>query len=186
MDKCVHAIIDPGTGQVYYVDKPNVTLTVLNDSQLKEIKSQTNKKEFFERQPEYDLYYYIENTSVVTSTRDNASIDGSRYNVANYFGDKTLAEQVNLQQLFFRGLLRYAYLNDLVDDHIWDGYASHYFISCENLNKEDPLSCFTVGRTCHHKLPGVVYFKSERDASKAVDHFAEPFLKMHPDFKECF
>ena len=184
MDKYVHAIINTDTGQVSYINNWNREITALNAEQLQALKARTCfSKEAFEKCPEDASYYYIDDTFGVRNTNEVANV---RYLSANYFGDKTLAEQVNLQQLFFRGLLRYAYLNDLADDHIWDGYASHYFISCENLNKADPLSCFTVGRTCNHRLPGIVYFKSEKDASKAVDRFAEPFLKMHPDFKECF
>lgn len=185
MDKYIHAIIDPGTGQVYYVNKVNKQMTCLNAEQLKELNAKTDKKESFKRILGDD-YYYIDDMSSVMTIHDYTSIDEARYEKANYFKDKTLAEQINLQQLFYRKLLRYAYMTDLVDDKIWDGYTSHYFISCENLNKEDPLSCFTVGRTCNHRLPGVVYFKSEQDAAKAVEQFAEPFLKRYPDFKECF
>lgn len=185
MSKYIHAIVDPGTGQVYYVDKPNKQMTCLSDEQLREIRSQINKSEFFERQSKGD-YYYIDDMSSVAATCDSSSVDDTRYKRANYFRDKTLAEQINLQQLFYRRLLRYAHMTDLIDDNIWDGYTSHYFISCENLNKEGPTSCFTVGRTCIHKLSGVVYFKSEKATTTAITYCAEPFLREHPEFTECF
>lgn len=38
MSKYIHAIVDPGTGQVYYVDKPGKQMTCLSAEQLREIK----------------------------------------------------------------------------------------------------------------------------------------------------
>lgn len=99
------------------------------------------------------------------------------FDYANYWNDKAFAKHVALNQLFYRKLLQYAYLNDLVDDKPWDGETEHIFIA------QHVAGRFMTSYTWNGKMPCTVYFKSEAAANKAIENVVEPFMVEHPDFR---
>lgn len=124
-----------------------------------------------------DRYYYIEETGEICMYYDSQdSLDKMLYNNTNYFNDKDFAEQVNLHQLLYRKLLKFAYDNGFEDKAEWDGCNKHWCI-CKNFldNSYDAFD-FTVLKF------EWVCFSSKEGAVRAIKEVVEPFMKEHPDF----
>lgn len=112
---------------------------------------------------------------------DHDLFDNNMYDkIANYFNNKDFATHVALNQLLYRKLLQYAYVNDLVDDKPWDGSTPHAFIA------QYITGYFLSGYTWTNKSPCTVYFKSGVAANRAIKDVVEPFVQEHPDFKVIY
>lgn len=132
----------------------------------------------FNRCNENEIYYYIDIFGDVHATRElNRSEDVVRYNNANYFTNKEVAEQVALHQLLYRKLLKYSYDNGAVDE-AWDGGTEHYWVS-----REEDCNEYWCDTSLYKKNFGEVYFSSSDVAQQAIKDVIEPFLKKHPNFK---
>lgn len=122
-------------------------------------------------------YYYIDSLSNITVMRDDSqAFDQCYVDTANYFNEREFAQKVNLQQLLYRKLLKYAYDTGTIDDQPWDGKAVHYTI-----NYSDEVG-FSVGEWVMTWRPGTVYFKTRQAARNAIRDVMEPFMKDHPEF----
>lgn len=109
---------------------------------------------------------------------DHDLFDNEMYDdIANYFNNKDFAKHVALNQLLYRKLLQYAYVNDLVDNKPWDGSTPHAFIA------RYISGHFGSSYTWTNKSPCIVYFNSEAATNMAIKDVVEPFMTEHPDFK---
>lgn len=103
-------------------------------------------------------------------------IDDSYYECANYFNDKSFAQQVALHQLLCRKLLKFAYDNECEDTEEWDGSNTHWTVRYNgNLDK------FFAYSQERYKARDI-YFSSEEDTERAIHEVVEPFVKKHPEF----
>lgn len=124
-----------------------------------------------------DKYYYIEETGRICMYYDSQDpLDKKLYNNTNYFNDNDFAEQVNLHQLLYRKLLKFAYDNEREDTAKWDGQHAHWTIRYDNYRNEF-CSYYQNGYKAHD-----VYFSSKDGAVRAIKEVVEPFMKEHPDF----
>lgn len=149
----------------------------LTNEQMKALGIAPDTKNPCARVERGNRYYYINGLSTIsTMSEDGLSYDQRFVDVANYFNEYEFAQKVNLQQLLYRKLLKYAYDTGTIDDQPWDGKAVHYTI-----NYSDEVG-FSVGEWVMTWRPGTVYFKTRQTARNAIRDVMEPFIKDHPEF----
>ena len=148
----------------------------LTEEQLKALGIVT-KKNPFERVAKSEPYYYIDAFDCIQTCADNGEdVDNASFEVSNYFNDKATAQQVQLHQLLYRKLLKFAYDNEAEDREEWNGENAHWCIRYNGNRKKFDSYCQNG-----YKAQGV-YFSSEDAAKHAIEEVVEPFMKEHPDF----
>lgn len=149
----------------------------LTDEQLKQLGINVEKENPFGRKIG-EAYFYIQaNGTTIHETDGNTSFDRVMYNQANYFKNREIAQQVALQQLLYRKLLKYAYENDAIVTDWTDLNSQKYFIS-KSMNKDE----FYVDWNHMVKHGCEVYFTDKKVAQKAIEDVILPFMKEHPEF----
>lgn len=95
----------------------------------------------------------------------------------NAFYDRNCAQQVALQQLLYRKLLKYAYENDAFADDWTDLNSVKYLIS-KHTGSNKIVIDFNYGI----KHSNVVYFTDKKVAEQAIEDVILPFMVEHPEF----
>lgn len=135
------------------------------------------RKNPFERVSKNESYYNISDKAhVACYTEAEDEVDQGLYNAVNYFNNEQFANQVALQQLLYRKLLKFAYDNGCEDTKEWDGNNIHWTIGYA----VDYDSFFMYSKALH-KTQGV-YFSSKEGTQRAIKEVVEPFTKEHPEF----
>lgn len=135
------------------------------------------RKNPFERFGNGGSYHYINEMNAVSYYFDsNDRTDLELYKSVNYFNDEQFANQVALQQLLYRKLLKFAYDNGCEDTKEWDGNNIHWTIGYS----VDYKTFFMYSKALH-KTQGV-YFSSKEGTQRAIKEVVEPFMKEHPEF----
>lgn len=148
----------------------------LTDEQVIALWIKTRKNPF-ERLAKYSSYYRVTDANQVDDYVETFdSTDNRLYDVANYFNDKTFANQVALHQLLYRKLLKFAYDNECEDTAEWNGDNEHWCFEYLYGTK-----CFSVYPHYSGKSQ-IVYFSSKEAAEQAIREVVEPFMKEHPEF----
>lgn len=141
------------------------------------IKVETKRKNPFKDVDRFEDYYFVDrNNEVHASMKTDSSVDNQMYTSANYFNDKTFAEQVSLHQLLYRKLLKFAYDNGCEDTAEWGEEFNHYTIYYDHRRHH-----FMVDVNCEGQNAGV-YFSTKEGAERSIKEVVEPFMKEHPDF----
>lgn len=124
-----------------------------------------------------DKYYYIEETGRICMYYDSQDpLDKKLYNNTNYFNDNDFAEQVNLHQLLYRRLLKFAYDNECEDTAEWNEINAHWCIYMDTRSNRWDVTYYVSMKFYD------VYFSSEKGAKRAIEEVVEPFMKEHPEF----
>lgn len=148
----------------------------LTEEQLKALGIVT-KKNPFERIVKAEPYYYIDAFDCIQTCADNGEdVDNASFEVSNYFNDKATAQQVQLHQLLYRKLLKFAYDYGCEDTQEWNGVNLHWCIYYDNNRNTFGAECYNVIQHSH------IYFSTREGASRAIKEVVEPFMKEHPDF----
>ena len=153
----------------------------LTEEQLKQlgINVEVNKETPFTRHSG-ELYWYISPINVITGQRDcNDNFDNALSDNINYFNDSKFAQQVALQQLLYRKLLKYAYTHDAFVDDWTDLNSKKYLI----LQSKDNNNIFYVDWNHRIKHGCSIYFTNNRVAEQAIEDVIKPFMEEHPEFE---
>lgn len=165
----------------------------LTDEQVKALGIE--RKNPFERLTKYSSYYRVTDANQVddyVETFDGT--DNRLYDVANYFNDKSFANQVALHQLLYRKLSKFAYDNECEDTAEWNGISKPtYDNTCDNTAEWSRKNQHYSVRYsyedgdfvmfCQYDDKGQdVYFPSKSDAERAINEVIKPFMKEHPEF----
>lgn len=151
----------------------------LTEKQLKQlgINVEVNKETPFARHSD-EVYWSINAMNGVAGLHDcNSDFDNTMYDNVNYFNDYKFAEQVALQQLLYRKLLKYAYENDAIVKDWTDPNSKKYFIS-----KSTDTNTFYADWNLTVKHGCDVYFTSNEVTERAIEYLVIPFMKEHPEF----
>lgn len=117
-------------------------------------------------------YYFINNyANINEDSRD----DDLLLNTVNYFNDKAFANQVALNQLLYRKLLKFSYDNRF-EDTVWNNKNNHWYIYYNYV-----ADCFDCQCNDSFKSQSV-YFSSQGAANRAICEVVMPFVKEHPEF----
>lgn len=151
----------------------------LTEKQLKALGIKV-KKNPFAKVGKMERYMFIDaDGSVTSATGDGIGFGNKLYSVTNYFNDEYFANQIALQQLLYRKLLKFAY--DNYDNECegmaeWNGENCHWSIDYVCTTKDFIVSA-------HYDCKSQdVYFSSDEVASRAIKEVVEPFIKEHPEF----
>lgn len=149
----------------------------LTEEQLKQlgINAEEKKETPFAR---HSNYWSISASGSVEGLYDyNSDFDNAIYDNVNYFNDYKFAQQVDLHQLLYRKLLKYAYENDAFADDWSDLNSVKYLIS-----KHTRSNKIVVDFTYQLKHSNVVYFTNNEVAEQAIEDVILPFMVKHPEF----
>ena len=81
----------------------------ISEEEYKKLHSSEEKKTGYERVPESDIYFYAHSGGYVgTASEDYCNIDNEYYELANYYSDKTVAENNARADKLMRQLRRFS------------------------------------------------------------------------------
>ena len=150
----------------------------LTDEQLKKLGIKVEKETPFPKRINNGLYYYITARGIIESeTEEGNCIDTGLYNNANYFNDKSFAQQVAWHEELNRRLLKYAYNHKTIVDDWSDPNSNKYFITKNTVDNKFYVS---LNNVLKHSC--VIYFTSGKAAEQAIEDVVKPFMKEHPEF----
>lgn len=137
----------------------------------------------YERVNEHEKYFSVEDigSSVYTNFEHNAEIDKDVYANANYYSDKTVAENNARADKLMRQLRRFAVEhNDCELD--WDNYNQiKYCIDYDYYRKR----C-TVLDTLWHRYFGQISFSSDKIAEQAIKEFKDELVWYFTEYCDHF
>lgn len=137
------------------------------------------KKTGHERSKNRSTYYYIDYAGQVTSDCDcKTDADNDCYEIANYYSDKTVAENNARADLLMRKLRRFS-LKRQKDGVSWDNRYAKYCILFDHLKRK--LFVMAVSYT---QSFGQVYFETLVDAEDAIKEFETELLWYFKEYKD--
>lgn len=152
----------------------------ISEEEYKKLQPSEEKKTGYERVPESDIYFYANSRGYVeTGTEDYCSIDNEYYESANYYSDKTVAENNARANTLMHQLRRFAV------EHREDG------VKLNNVNTEKHYICYDYESnelestyTFVARVFGVIYFDSEETAQAAIDEFYDELIWYFREYKD--
>jgi hypothetical protein len=160
--------------------------TEVSEEELKEIldAEKKTKKTGYERVETGEKYYIINLLKEVTSFTDSEFLEfysGERFEVANYFNDKKLAENIARAEILKYKLRRYAALNGgLPSKDDWnDCEIFKYFVVCNYRKNEIYATYISTQRDSFQ-----IYFKDINACKKAIEIFKDELIWYFTEFEE--
>ena len=152
----------------------------ISAEEYKKIQPSEEKKTGYERVPESDIYFYAHSGGYVgTASEDYCNIDNEYYELANYYSDKTVAENNARADKLMRQLRRFAVehrecgvnLNDINTE-------KHYICYDYESNKLESTYTFCA------RVFGAIYFDSKETARAAIDEFRDELIWYFTEYKD--
>lgn len=153
----------------------------LTEEQMKALGIELPKVNPFDRVDYNQDYYFINGCGSVENDRDsNHTVDGARFNAANYCTDKEIMQQRALHETLNRLLWRYSMTHD-GDKIDWNNTHQLKYVIVFTHYNSGPI--FEVEQfTVTHSI-GSIYFTTKETALNAIEEIFKPFIAEHPDFK---
>ena len=152
----------------------------ISEEEYKKIQSPEEKKTGYERVPESDVYFYTYPSGCVETTCETCyDIDDECYESANYYSDKTVAENNTRADKLIRQLRRFAVEHRECGVDFNDINTKKFCIYYDyRNNKLEPDFLFS------EKAFGVIYFDSEETANAAIDEFHDELIWYFTEYKD--
>ena len=152
----------------------------ISEEEYKKLQPSEEKKTGYERVPKLDIYFYTCPSGYVdTACEDCYDIDDECYASANYYSDKTIAENNARADKLMRQLRRFSVEHRecgvSFDDINIEKYYMYYDYS------DDELGVSFVLRTRNF---GAIYFDSEETAQAAIDEFHDELIWYFTEYKD--
>ena len=115
-------------------------------------------------------YYFVNTIDLVIEDENTVLFDQNRYDVGNYYSDKTIAENNARADRLLRQLKQWQAQNDKaisISDWKNEGIIK-YFIAYNYRS-----SLFEIGRCSRRREPNIIYFTTKDKVSKAVKNFRD-------------
>ena len=134
----------------------------------------------YERVPESDIYFYANTKGdVETACEDCYDIDDEYYESANYYSDKTVAENNARADKLIRQLRRFAVEHREPGINFNNATTEKYYIICDYENDE-----LRATYTSYAKVFGAIYFDSREVANAAIDKFHDELIWYFNEYKD--
>ena len=134
----------------------------------------------YERVPESDIYFYANTKGdVETACEDCYDIDDEYYESANYYSDKTIAENNARADKLMRQLRRFAVQHREPGINFNNATTEKYYIICDYENDE-----LRATYTSYAKVFGAIYFDSREVANAAIDKFHDELIWYFNEYKD--
>ena len=152
----------------------------ISEEEYKKLQSSEEKKTGYERVAESDIYFYTyPNGCVVTTCETCYDIDDECYESANYYSDKTVAENNTRADKLMRQLRRFAVEHREHGVNLNDINTEKFCIYYDYRNNElEPDFLFS------EKAFGTIYFDSKETANAAIDEFRDELIWYFTEYKE--
>ena len=152
----------------------------ISEEEYKKLQPSEEKKTGYERVPESDVYFYTYPSGCVETTCETCyDIDDECYESANYYSDKTVAENNTRADKLMRQLRRFAV------EHRENG------VNLNDVNTEKCYICYDyegneLGTTFTFvaRVFGVIYFDSKETAQAAIDEFRDELIWYFTEYKD--
>ena len=152
----------------------------ISEEEYKKLQPSEEKKTGYERVPESDIYFYANSGGYVeTACEDCYDIDDEYYASANYYSDKTVAENNTRADKLMRQLRRFAVQHREREVDFNDTNTEKYYIYYDYGN--DELGVSLVFRS---KNFGTIRFDSEETAQAAIDKFRDELIWYFTEYKD--
>ena len=152
----------------------------ISEEEYKKIQSPEEKKTGYERVPESDVYFYTYPSGCVETTCETCyDIDDECYESANYYSDKTVAENNTRADKLMRQLRRFAVEHRERGVNLNDINTEKYYMYYDYDDNE--LGVSFVFRTRNF---GAIYFDSKETANAAIDKFRDELIWYFTEYKE--
>ena len=134
----------------------------------------------YERVPESDIYFYANTKGdVETACEDCYDVDDEYYESANYYSDKTVAENNARADKLIRQLRRFAVQHREPGINFNNATTEKYYIICDYENDE-----LRATYTSYAKVFGAIYFDSREVANAAIDKFHDELIWYFNEYKD--
>ena len=134
----------------------------------------------YERVPESDIYFYAHSGGYVgTASEDYCNIDNEYYELANYYSDKTVAENNARADKLMRQLRRFAVQHKEPGINFNNANTAKFYIICDYENDE-----LRATYTSYAKVFGAIYFDSREVANAAIDKFHDELIWYFNEYKD--
>ena len=152
----------------------------ISEEEYKKLQPSEEKKTGYERVPESDVYFYANTKGdVETACEDCYDVDDEYYESANYYSDKTVAENNARADKLMRQLRRFAVEHRERGVNLNDINTEKYYI-CYDYEGNELGTTFTFVA----RVFGVIYFDSEETAKAAIDEFRDELIWYFTEYKD--
>ena len=152
----------------------------ISEEECKKLQSEEEKKTGYERVPESDVYFYTYPSGCVETTCETCyDIDDECYESANYYSDKTVAENNTRADKLMRQLRRFAVEHRECGVNFNDTNTEKYYICYDYKGNELGTTFAFVARVF-----GVIYFDSEETAQAAINEFHDELIWYFTEYKD--
>ena len=134
----------------------------------------------YERVAESDIYFYANTKGdVETACEDCYDVDDEYYESANYYSDKTVAENNARADKLMRQLRRFAVQHREPGINFNNANTAKFYIICDYENDE-----LRATYTSYAKVFGAIYFDSREVANAAIDKFHDELIWYFNEYKD--
>ena len=152
----------------------------ISEEEYKKLQPSEEKKTGYERVAESDIYFYANTKGdVETACEDCYDIDDEYYESANYYSDKTVAENNARADKLMRQLRRFAVQHREPGINFNNANTAKYYIICDYENDE-----LRATYTSYAKVFGAIYFDSREVANAAIDKFHDELIWYFNEYKD--
>lgn len=146
-----------------------------------DLKAMWNKeKTRYERVGDSEIYYWVDNDGLVGSSyKQNLPDDDFRYDTANYYSSKDIAENNARADQLMRQLRRFAVENREKEMDWNNSNQRKYFITYDN-----PDCVLNVASYCVIRELNVIYFDSKELAERAIEEFNDELIWYFTEYKD--
>lgn len=138
--------------------------------------TETKKKTGYERVAQREIYYIEIDNGNINYIESFASFDCERYECANYYSDRTVAENNARADKLYRQLRRFAveHRKTAID---WNNDATKYPLAFYNGRVE-------IGETYYWREFAGIYYDTKETAQLAIDTFKDELLWYFTEYKD--
>ena len=134
----------------------------------------------YEGVPNSDVYFYVNSRGYVeTACEDYYDVDNEYYESANYYSDKTVAENNARADKLMRQLRRFSVEHRKCGVNLDDTNTEKHYI-CYDYEGNELGATFTFVA----RVFGVIYFDSEETAQAAIDEFHDELIWYFTEYKD--
>ena len=152
----------------------------ISEEEYKKLQPSEEKKTGYERVPESDIYFYAHSGGYVgTASEDYCNIDNEYYESANYYSDKTVAENNARADKLMRQLRRFSVEYRECEVNLSDINTAKFYIYYDYRGyKLESASTFSS------EVFGTIHFDSKEAIQSAIDEFHDELVWYFTEYKD--
>ena len=152
----------------------------ISEEEYKKLQPSEEKKTGYERVSELDIYFYANSRGYVeTACEDYYDVDNEYYESANYYSDKTIAENNARADKLMRRLRRFSVEHRGCGVDFNSTKTEKHYIYYDCVHDE-----LRTTYTFYAGVFGVIYFDSEETANAAIDAFRDELIWYFTEYKD--